>query len=54
MIVDFDNEEELLIIEEKLLHVVMSLSHQMENDKTISVTILISGTMVKKMMTSIY
>lgn len=48
VIVDVDNQRELLKIAERLRHVVMSSSHQMENGKTISVTISIGGTMSTK------
>lgn len=44
VIVDVENQDDLFKIAERLRHIVMSSSFQMENGETISVTISIGGT----------
>jgi diguanylate cyclase (GGDEF)-like protein len=48
MIVDVDNLNNLEKIAEKIRQIVMASSHQMVNGKTISVTISIGGTIIRK------
>ncbi|MDZ4195891.1 MAG: GGDEF domain-containing protein, partial [Candidatus Izemoplasmatales bacterium] len=47
VIVDVSNQTELFKIAERLRHVVMSSGYQVENGKSISVTVSIGGTLIR-------
>jgi diguanylate cyclase (GGDEF)-like protein/PAS domain S-box-containing protein len=48
VIVEIDNQSDLFKIAERLRHIVMTSNYQMDSGKTISVTISIGGTIVRK------